>query len=157
TAANPSHTYAAAGTYTVTETVTDNNAKTNSASRSVTVSNSGLQNGVGITISDATVNHQQSWTMTVPTGATNLVFTLSGGSGDPDLYVKFGSAPTTSTYDCRSWVTGPSETCTMSPVQAGTYYVMVNAYTAYSGVTLKGSYSVNTGGTPSANFNYTSN
>jgi PKD repeat protein len=37
TATNPSHTYAAAGTYTVTETVTDDGGATGTTSRSVTV------------------------------------------------------------------------------------------------------------------------
>ena len=159
TATNPSHTYASAGTYSVTETVTDSvNSQTSSKTSSVTVTATSnvLQNGVGVTISDATVNHQQNWTMPVPAGATNLVFTLSGGTGDADLYVKFGSAPTTSSYDCRPYVAGNSETCTMSPVQTGTYYVMVNTYAAYSGVTLKGSYTApGSGGTPTANFTFT--
>jgi subtilase family serine protease len=41
TAANPSHTYAASGTFTVTETVTDNDGAQNSVSHSVTVSSGG--------------------------------------------------------------------------------------------------------------------
>ncbi|HET7779845.1 MAG TPA: PKD domain-containing protein, partial [Rudaea sp.] len=91
TATNPSHTYASAGTYSVKETVTDNGGLTGSVTKSVTVTTTSnvLQNGVGITISDATVNHQQNWTMSVPAGATNLVFTMSGGTGDADMYVKF--------------------------------------------------------------------
>jgi PKD repeat protein len=160
TTASPSHTYAAAGTYTVTETVADsvNTSATNTATKSVTVSvpNNVLQNGVGITISDATVNHQQNWTMPVPAGATSLVFAISGGTGDADLYVKFGSAPTTSSYDCRPYVSGNSESCPITTAQAGTYYVMVNTYAAYSGVTLKGSYTApGSGGTPTANFTFT--
>ncbi len=41
TAANPSHTYASAGTYSVKETVTDNGGATNSKTQSVTVTSSG--------------------------------------------------------------------------------------------------------------------
>ncbi|HET7556984.1 MAG TPA: protease pro-enzyme activation domain-containing protein [Rhodanobacteraceae bacterium] len=41
TAANPSHTYAAGGTFTVTETVTDNDGAQDSVSHSVTVSSGG--------------------------------------------------------------------------------------------------------------------
>jgi subtilase family serine protease len=41
TAANPSHTYAAGGTYSVTETVTDNGGAQNSVTHSVTVSSGG--------------------------------------------------------------------------------------------------------------------
>ena len=34
------------------------------------------------------------YTMVVPAGATGLKFVTSGGTGDADMYVKFGSAPT---------------------------------------------------------------
>jgi len=71
-----------------------------------------------------------------PSGATAVQFKISGGSGDADMYVKFGSAPTTSSYDCRPYLTGNTETCTMNPAKAGTYYVMLNGFAAYSGVTL---------------------
>jgi serine protease len=151
TATNPSHTYAAAGTYSVALKVTDNGGLTNTKTSSVTVTSGGgggnvLSNGVGVSISDATVNHQQTWTMVVPAGATGLTFTMSGGTGDADMYVKFGSAPTLTSYDCRPYVSGNAESCPISTAQAGTYYVMVNAYAAYSGVTLKGSYSTGGGG-----------
>jgi hypothetical protein len=78
--------------------------------------------------------------MTVPAGATNLVFHTSGGTGDADLYVRFNAAPTTSTYTCRSWADGNTETCTIAAPSAGTWYVMVRAYSTFSGVTLTGSY-----------------
>jgi PKD repeat protein len=160
TATSPSHTYAAAGTYSVAETVTDGvSGKTSTKTSSVTVASSGgnvLQNGVGVAISDSVVNHQQNWTMTVPAGATNLLFAMSGGTGDADLYVKFGSAPTLTSYDCRPYITGNNESCPISPAQAGTYYVMVNTYAPYSGATLKGSYTApGGGGTPTANFTFT--
>ncbi|MDL1870373.1 xanthomonalisin, partial [Gammaproteobacteria bacterium PRO6] len=72
-----------------------------------------LQNGVAVTGLSAVKNGQLRYTMVVPAGATNLKFVTSGGSGDGDLYVKFGSAPTTSSYDCRSWNSGNSETCSI--------------------------------------------
>ncbi|MCW8875756.1 MAG: PPC domain-containing protein [Kangiellaceae bacterium] len=84
--------------------------------------------------------------MEVPAGATNLSFAMSGGSGDADIYVKFGSQPTTSSYDCRPYKTGNSETCDISNVQAGTYHVMIRAYSTFSGVSLTGSYTENNGG-----------
>jgi vibriolysin len=75
-----------------------------------------------------------------PANASQIKFEISGGSGDADLYVKFGSAPTTASYDCRPYLSGNSEACTFNPSKAGTYYVMVRAYTAYSNVNLKVSY-----------------
>ena len=145
----PTATGTRSGTLTVTDNAT-NSPQTASLSGTGTSSGGGvLTNGVGVAISDATINHQQNWSMVVPAGATNLVFSLAGGTGDADLYVKFGSAPTLTSYDCRPYIAGNNETCTIANVQPGTYYVMVNAYAAYSGVTLKGSYSAGSGTTAS--------
>ena len=70
-----------------------------------------------------------------------MVFTISSGSGDADLYVRRGAQPTTSTYDCRPYLIGNNETCTFTAPVAADYYVMIRGYVAYSGVTLKGLYS----------------
>lgn len=75
-----------------------------------------------------------------PSGATHMKFALSGGTGDADMYVKWGSAPTSASYDCRPYLNGNAETCTFNPAKQGTYYVMINGYTAYSGTTLTVSY-----------------
>jgi vibriolysin len=81
-------------------------------------------------------NNQKSFTLVVPAGATALKFALAGPNGDADLYVRRGSAPTTATYDCRSAGATSNESCTFTNVPAGaTYYVMVNAYSAYTGLT----------------------
>ena len=90
------------------------------------------------------------YTATVPAGASNLVITIAGGTSsasDADLYVRFGTAPTTTTYDCRPYLTGSNETCTVAAPQAGTYYVMLRGYSSYSGVTLKATWSTSGGGT----------
>ncbi|MBB1343628.1 S8 family serine peptidase [Pseudoalteromonas sp. SR45-6] len=78
------------------------------------------------------------YTMTVPSGASNVTFTMSGGTGDADLYVRSGSKPTTSTYDCRPYKGGNSEECSIDNPTAGTYHVMVRGYSTYSGVSLVG-------------------
>jgi len=67
---------------------------------------------------------------------TAMRFSIAGGTGDADLYVRFGAQPTTATYDCRPYAAGNNESCTFDPSQAGNYYVMLNAYSAYTGVTL---------------------
>ncbi|MCU1349897.1 MAG: alkaline serine protease, partial [Acidobacteria bacterium] len=64
----------------------------------------------------------------------------SGGSGDADMYVRFGTPPNTTTYDCRPFVSGNNETCSFPSPAAGTWHVMLDGYTAYSGLTLVGSY-----------------
>ncbi|MDC8016197.1 PKD domain-containing protein [Tahibacter soli] len=161
TATNPAKTYAAAGTYTVSLTVTDNGGATQTKTSSVTVVSSGcggtvLCNGVAATgLAAAAGGTTATYTLVVPAGATNLQFVTAGGTGDADLYVKFGSAPTTSSYDCRPYVGGNAETCNIATAQAGTYYVVLRAYSAFSGVSLTGSYT--TGGSnivPTANFTF---
>ena len=98
-----------------------------------------LQNGVAKTGLGASSGNDLTYTMEVPSGATNIKFDMSGGSGDADLYVKFGSAPTDSSYDCRPYKNGNSESCTGSQ-SGGTYHVRVKAYSTFSGVSLTGSY-----------------
>jgi len=145
TATNPSRTYAAAGTYSVVLTVTDNGGLTNAITKSVTVtappSGNVLSNGVAKTGIAAAKGASVNFTMVVPAGASGLKFVMSGGTGDADMYVKFGSAPTDTVYDCRPFTTGNAETCTITTAQAGTYYVRLKAYAAFSGVSLTGSYS----------------
>jgi len=159
TATNPSKTYGAAGTYSVALTVTDDDGATNTKTQSVTVSGGGggntLTNGVPVANIAGAAGSQQFWTMAVPAGATNLKFVTAGGSGDADLYVKFGSAPTTSSYDCRSWGSTNAETCNITTAQAGTYHVLVNGYSAFSGLSLTGSYSTGGGQTYSNTADYT--
>ena len=81
----------------------------------------------------------------VPANASNLKFQITGGpgtSGDADLYVKFGSIPTLASYDCRPYLTGNNETCTMPAATQGTWYGLLDAYAPYTDVTLVGSYEV---------------
>ncbi|MBS0193101.1 MAG: M4 family metallopeptidase [Proteobacteria bacterium] len=105
-----------------------------------------LSNGVAATGINNATGASANYTMAVPAGATGLKFVMSGGTGDADMYVKFGSAPTDTSYDCRPYVSGNAETCTIATAQAGTYYVRVKAYSAYSGVSLTGSYTTGGGG-----------
>ena len=93
----------------------------------------------------ASTNNSLNYQFVAPAGATSVSFSISGGTGDADLYVRYGSAPTTSVYDCRPYQTGNSETCTFTPAQSGTYHVMLRAYSTFSGVTLTAS---SAGGAP---------
>ena len=106
-----------------------------------------LTNGVAVTgINQPTAGQSVSYTLAVPAGSTGLKFVTSGGTGDMDLYVKFGSAPTDSVYDCRSNGGTNAETCNIATAQTGTYYVRLKAYSAFSGVSLTGSYTAGGGG-----------
>ena len=62
-----------------------------------------LTNGVARPASAPPPAPTLNYTMVVPAGATDLKFVMSGGTGDADMYVKFGSAPTDTVYDCRPY------------------------------------------------------
>ena len=105
-----------------------------------------LANGVPVTGLSGAAGSERFFTLQVPAGASNLVFQMAGGSGDADLYVRQGSAPTTSSWTCRPYLSGNNETCTVASPAAGTWHVMIRGYSAYSGVSLTGSYSAGGGG-----------
>jgi pseudolysin/vibriolysin len=105
-----------------------------------------LTKGVAVTGLSASTGSDVVYTLQVPAGSANLVFTASGGTGDADMYVKFGSTPTDSSYDCRPYKSGNAESCTYASPAAGTYYVRLKAYSAFSGVSLVGDYTASGGG-----------
>jgi Bacterial pre-peptidase C-terminal domain len=73
----------------------------------------------------------------VPAGATNLLISSSGGTGDADLYVKFGTIPTSlSGSDYHSAEPGSLESVSIPNPQPGIWYVQVFPRASFSGVTL---------------------
>ena len=143
TGVTASNTYPDYGVFSVTLTVTDDLGTTGSSTQSVIFVDpnaSILTNGVAKTNLSGATNSQTNFTMEVPAGATNLAFNMSGGTGDADLYVRFGSAPTLTTYDCRPFSSGNNESCPITTAQTGTYHVMIVGFSAYSGVSLVGNY-----------------
>jgi len=98
-----------------------------------------LTNGIPKTGLAGASGTKSYWRIKTPAGKT-LTVKISGGTGDADLYVRFGSRPTTSTFACRPYLNGNNETCTVTNTLAGDYYVMIRGYAAYSGVSLVGSF-----------------
>ena len=55
------------------------------------------------------------------------------GSGDPDLYVRWNSAPTRSSFHCRPYIDGAVEECSLTVPSGATHaYVAVRGYRAGS-------------------------
>ncbi|WP_224243141.1 M4 family metallopeptidase [Hyalangium gracile] len=106
-----------------------------------------LSNGAPVSNLSGSSGSKKYYTLEVPAGQSSLAFTTSGGSGDADLYVRFGAVPTASAYDCRPYSSGNAETCSFSNPAAGTWYVMLHGYSSYSGLTLTGTYGGGGGGT----------
>ncbi len=76
----------------------------------------------------------------VPENATNLTISTTGGSGDVDLYVRYGILPTLDSYDCSPYLSGNIETCSFQNPNTGNWYVGLFAFDPYEGVTLTVSY-----------------
>lgn len=91
-------------------------------------------------ISEDNLNgNSRSWkyyTVDVPAGASSILATINGGSGDADLYVRYGAAPTTRNYDCRPWLSGNSENCEFDNPVSGTWHIGIYGYSAYSGLSI---------------------
>ncbi len=92
--------------------------------------------GAAISISGG-ANSEKYYTVVVPAGAGALRVTLSGNSGDADLYVRFGFAPTPATFDCESAGFDSNEECVLTNPAAGTWHIAVVGFEAYSGVQLR--------------------
>lgn len=99
-----------------------------------------LVNGETVSALSGAAGDELLFTLNVPEGASNLSFVMNGGSGDADLYVKFGAEPTASDWDCRPYLFGNNESCPIDPAQAGTYFVKLVGYTAFADVNLTGSF-----------------
>lgn len=100
-----------------------------------------LSRGVAVSGLSGAVNTTRDYTLVVPSGASQLRFSLSGGTGDADLYVRRGSQATSSSNDCASTGTTNAESCSFASPAAATYHVRLQAYRAYSGATLLADYS----------------
>jgi serine protease len=95
-----------------------------------------LFNGVTITglevLEDGTLRYQ----LVVPNGASNLLFAMFDGTGDADIYVRYGTPPTNTAFDCRPFRFGNNETCFFPRPQSGVWYVNINGFTDAAGFAL---------------------
>ena len=71
----------------------------------------------------------------VPAGSYDFVMT---GSADADLYVRVGSEPTTSAFDCRPYSSSSNETCSVNLAEPAIIHVMVRGYATSSEFALVG-------------------
>ncbi|MFE2722400.1 collagenase [Kitasatospora sp. NPDC059327] len=148
TAANPAKSYAAAGTYTVKLTVTDDKGATASTSQTVTVTATTLPECSGTDIrqldrncvrgnATATTGNYVHFYLYVPAGTKQLKLTSSGGTGNADLYFNSSSWAYTNAYTARSANAGNGETLTIDNPPAGYVYASLYAQQGFGGVTMK--------------------
>ncbi|HET9730483.1 MAG TPA: PPC domain-containing protein [Acidimicrobiia bacterium] len=99
-----------------------------------------LANGVAVNGLSAPAGSSHVWRFDVPAGQSQLQFTTGGGSGNVDVYAKLGAVPTTADFTCRSVNATNTDTCTIANPAAGTYFVVLQGTSAYSGTNLEGLY-----------------
>ena len=76
----------------------------------------------------------------VPEGRANLTIATGGGTGDVDLYVRHGSAPTRGSYHSRSIGKATDERIVVTSPAPGWWYALIYAYAHHAGVSLTASY-----------------
>lgn len=93
---------------------------------------------VSFTETGVSANRRQwvDFTITVPAGASTLDVSTFGGSGDADLYIRQGTFPELNNFDGRSWNSNNNESLSVTNPTAGTWYISVYAYRAFSGLTV---------------------
>jgi serine protease len=99
-----------------------------------------LANGVPVGGLGDAAGGVKNFYMDVPAGRAQVVFSITGGTGDADLYVRYNNTPTLVDYNCRPLRAGNEEICTMFTPAAGRWYVQLRAFQNYANVTLRGQY-----------------
>ena len=72
--------------------------------------------------------HTSTGTLPAGTYLVTLTHDPDAPGGDADLYVKVGTEPTTSTYDCRPYKSGSNETCAITLSAPARIFTIVRGY-----------------------------
>lgn len=100
-----------------------------------------LVKGTGVTLSSSGARGSgRLFRIFVPTGTTSLTFTLRGGTGDADIYVRRGTPPTNASYTFFSFNGGNDEDIVVPTPASGTWYVLVDLWDPYAGAVLTATY-----------------
>src|SRR5581483_8882411 len=96
---------------------------------------------------NATVT-EADWKIQVPGGMSSLKVAMTGPSCtssscplEADLFVRLGSRPTDTAYDCRPRLTGNAESCSITNPAPGWYYIREAARSGAGTVKVKATFS----------------
>jgi serine protease len=95
-----------------------------------------LFNGVTLSGLEVLRNDTIRYKLIVPNGASNLLFAMYGGTGDADIYVRYGAEPTNTAFDCRPFSFGNNENCFFPAPRAGVWYVYIRGFSNAAGFSL---------------------
>lgn len=105
-----------------------------------------LASGIAIPAQSDTTGGQRHYVLNVPAGTRELIVQMTNGAsgtGDGDLYVRFGEVPQrvlnpiNTATQCVPYIGGNNESCVIQNPAAGDWYIMIQGYSAYSGVTIE--------------------
>ncbi|WP_345695872.1 collagenase [Kitasatospora terrestris] len=147
---NPSHSYAAAGTYTVALTTTDSNGRIATTPLGVTVTappatlptctdqrTDAMGQNCSRTGRARTAGNTDYLYVYLPAGTTTLKVTTSGGTGTVGLYYNNSTWASPSAFTASSTNAGSTtQSITVTNPTAGYRYVSLYAVTDFSGVTV---------------------
>ena len=95
-----------------------------------------LTSGTAVTGLSGASGTTREYRITVPAGKTRLTVSLSGGTGDAELFVRRGGPADLFANDCESSNTGNNETCVFDNPSATDYYIRIAGFFAYSSTSL---------------------
>ncbi|WP_043470858.1 collagenase [Kitasatospora sp. MBT66] len=146
---NPSHTYAAAGSYTVALTTTDSNGRSGTTPTTVTVSappvalpactdarNDAMGQNCSRAGRAATAGNSDYMYIYLPAGTTTLKITATSGTGTAHLYYNADTWASPTAFTASSTATGTTQSVTVTNPTAGYRYLSLYAVTDFSGVTV---------------------
>jgi vibriolysin len=99
-----------------------------------------LVNGQPVRNVSGTKGGASYFSIDLPAGILNLLVSSHGGTGDADLYIRYGQKPTTVTFDNASRTTGNQESIALSQTKAGRYWIMVRGFSQFGGLVLTARY-----------------
>ncbi|MEU3503341.1 collagenase [Streptomyces hundungensis] len=150
TAANPTKTYKAVGTYTISLTVTDAKGLSNTTTKSVAVTGALptctdpdlrlMGQNCSRTGRAAKTGDLDYLYLYLPAGTVTLKVTTTGGTGNANLYYNTKTWATNQAYTARSTKAGNTESITVTNRTAGYRYISLYAQSAFNGVTITTAY-----------------
>ena len=99
-----------------------------------------LDNGTSVLIDALSRGSHKYYSISIPTGATNLTVRTTGVSGDPDIYMSKDLIKSNKMSTWKSNTAKPDELIVVQAPISGLYYIAVYAYRSSTKTTLTASY-----------------
>lgn len=96
-----------------------------------------ISNGVPVTGLSGAAGSWQYFKVNVPAGDSTLDVAIYGGTGDADVYVRYGALPDLDSWDARPYLNGNNETARIYSIPPGDWYIGVRGYISYQGLSLQ--------------------